>query len=215
MRYCTVLLAALVALSGCDSSPLGKAAPGNSGARSTAVASGAPQARYENLDYGIALSYPKEEAERSKDRDDYFDEGGWRLGAGPDAPGAALLVLRLKGSDEIRAGELRLGASRDEAALATCTEPDPWARRGSVGEAHLDGVIFTTFQGGDAAMNHYRKVHAYRAVHRGVCYAIDLVVQGSNGQVYDPPREAPFSETRAFGDLQALVDGTRFIERAP
>lgn len=215
MRYCIVLLAALVALSGCDSSPHGQSLPGDSSARSTAVASGAPQARYENLDYGIALSYPAQQWDRGKGGKDYFGEDGWRLGAGPDAPGAELLVLRLKGSNEIRTGELRLGASRDPAALATCTEPDPWARRGSIGEARLDGVTFTTFQGGDAAMNHYRKVHAYRAVHDGVCYAIDLLVQGSNGQVYDPPRQAPFNESRAFSDLHALVEGARFIERAP
>ncbi|MBM1145372.1 hypothetical protein GN155_016435 [Alcanivorax sp. ZXX171] len=209
------LLAALVALTGCDSSSLGGPSLGDGGARSTAVASGAPQARYENRDYGIALDYPKERVRRVEDRDGYFNEGGWRAGVGPEAPGAALLVLRLKGSDRIRAGELHVGASRDPAALAGCTEPDAWARPKSVGQASLDGVTFTTFQGGDAAMNHYRKVHAYRAVHRGVCYAIDLVVRGTNGQVYDPPREAPFSETRAFGDLQALLDGVRLIERAP
>ncbi|QJX01380.1 hypothetical protein HML84_12160 [Alcanivorax sp. IO_7] len=46
---------------------------------------------------------------RVEDRDGYFNEGGWRAGVGPEAPGAALLVLRLKGSDRIRAGELHVG----------------------------------------------------------------------------------------------------------
>ena len=162
-----------------------------------------------------AVDYPKDEVVRVDAREaakGYFNEGGWRVGVGPDQPGAALLVLRLKGSDEIRTGELRLGASRDEQARAGCTEPAPWARPNSVGEAELDGVAFTTFQGGDAAMNHSRQVHAWRALRDGTCFAIDLVVQGSIGQVYDPPREAPFSETRAFNDLNGLLGGIHFMD---
>ncbi|MFP1681508.1 hypothetical protein ACLD0W_03295 [Alloalcanivorax sp. C16-1] len=206
----TLMLAALAGLSGCDA----PSASGGGG-HSTAVESGAPQARYENVEYGIAVDYPKDGVVRVDDREagkGYFNEGGWRVGVGPDQPGAALLVLRLKGSDEIRTGELRLGASRDEQARASCTEPDAWARPNSVGEAELDGVAFTTFQGGDAAMNHSRQVHAWRALRDGTCFAIDLVVQGSNGQVYDPPRQAPFSETRAFNDLSALLGGVHFMD---
>ncbi|GAA5131469.1 hypothetical protein [Alloalcanivorax gelatiniphagus] len=205
----TLMLTALAGLSGCD-------APSASGGGgySTAVQSGAPEGRYENVEYGIAVDYSKDQVTRvDGPAKGYFEEGGWRVGVGPDQPGHALLVLRLKDSNEIRAGELRLGASRDPEVLAGCTEPDPWARPDSVGEASLDGVAFTTFQGGDAAMNHSRRVHAWRALHDGACYAIDLVVQGSNGQVYDPPREAPFSETRAFNDLSALLEGVHFFDR--
>lgn len=197
----------LAGLSGCDFHSLRSSEP-----HSTAVISGPPPPRYQNAEYQIAVSYPKDGVSREQGERGYFDQGGWRTGAGEDVPGELLLVLRLEDSNRIRAGELRLGVSDDAEALATCTEPAAWVRPDGVGEARLDGVAFTTFQGGDAAMHHYRKVHAYRARHQGRCYAIDLVVQGSNGQLYDPPRQAPFSESRAFSDLDALLGGVEFTD---
>ncbi|EKF73521.1 hypothetical protein A11A3_13325 [Alcanivorax hongdengensis A-11-3] len=161
---------------------------------------------FDSEEYGVSLAYDTDQAHLTDPGNGYFGTAGWRLDR-PDDKGQTLLTLRLTGSDEIRAGELHLGVSRAPQALAACTRPGDNVRPASIDSTSLANIAFTTFDGGDAAMNHYQHFRAWRAVHNGTCYAIDLVVQGSNPQVYDPPRQPPFSQDDAWQRLTALLQG--------
>ena len=201
-----IVLMAAGLLSGCES-PDSSTRDRSHG---TAVDAPAPQKIFRSRDYRVELAYPENGVQASDGSTGYFDNHGWRVGAGPDDPGQRLLALRLDGSDDVTTGELRLGVSRDPQALQTCTRPAGLGNAKSTGHTSLSGVRFTTFQGGDAAMSHYQNVHAFRAVHDGTCYAIDLVVEGTNPKVYDPPRKPPFSQAEAFHRLRALLAGLSF-----
>lgn len=178
----------------------------------TAATAPAPQNLFRSEKYRVELAYPESGVQRMDHTTGYFDNQGWRIDAGPDQPGRRLLVLQLDGSDDVTTGQLRLGVSRDPGQVRDCTQPGSTAadRRGD--PVFLGGVPFVTFQEGDAGMSHYQNVHAYRAVRDGTCYAIDLVVQGANPQVYDPPRTPPFSQQQGFERLRSLLAGFSFSD---
>ncbi|HET8701746.1 MAG TPA: copper resistance protein NlpE, partial [Nitrococcus sp.] len=75
----------------------------------------------------------------------------------------------------------------------------------------ISGVTFTTFEAGDAAMSHYLTTRSYRAVHQATCYAIDVLVFGTNPQVYDPPATPPFTKAQAFARLLPVARNLQFI----
>lgn len=202
----TPLLVGAVLLAGCES-PYSQ---DRGGARQTAVDAPAPQKLFRSEQYGVELAYPENGVQGFDGATGYFDNHGWRVGAGADETGQRLLALRLDGSNTVTTGELRLGVSRAPRQLKTCTQPGNGLRPDSAGQTTLGGVRFTTFKGGDAGMSHYQKVHAYRAEYKGTCYAIDLVVEGVNPRVYDPPRQPPFSGKQAFQQLHALLAGFAF-----
>lgn len=161
--------------------------------------------------YGIAIAYPADfSASRSFPRN-YLSNGAWEVYAGPQSRGRPIVALVLAGSNSVTDAELRIGASRDPQAVQRCTRPPAALRPGSLGHAKLDGVDFTTFEASDAAMSHYLLAHSYRAVHDGTCYAIDLIIFGTNPAVYDPPRKPPFSHAQAFARLQEALRGFRFM----
>lgn len=201
-----VVLMAFGLLNGCESPE----SSNHNRARGTAVEAPAPQNIFRSRDYRVALAYPENGVQASDDSTGYFDNHGWRVGAGPNDAGERLLSLRLDGSNQVTTGELRLGASRAHKALSTCTRPVGLGNAKKAGHTSLAGVRFTEFKGGDAAMSHYQDVHALRAVHDGICYAIDLVVEGTNPKVYDPPRTPPFSRAQAFHRLRTLLAGLSF-----
>src|ERR671919_497931 len=78
----------------------------------------------------------------------------------------------------------RRAAHRPEprgAGLASCTEV-PAAFADSAGRTVIDGTAFTTFDGRDAAMSHHLATKNYRTVHDGACYAIDVIVTGTQSR---------------------------------
>lgn len=168
-------------------------------------------ATFASTDHDVEVHY----ATALKSADDpvpgYFDNGGWKTDA--NAPGQRLLVLALPDSDEIATGLWRLGASRDATAVNECLMP-PDNARSIPGETSIGGHAFVGFTLGDAGMSHFQRVEGYRAVVGGTCYAIDLIVQGTNGAVYDPPKKAPFSQDDAMKRLRAINDGVTFPARS-
>jgi hypothetical protein len=76
----------------------------------------------------------------------------------------------------------------------------------------IDGVAFTHFIVGDAAMSHYVSAESYRAVQDGRCYAVDLVVAGTRPEVYDPPRTPPFSNEEAKQKLAAALGAVHWVK---
>ncbi len=160
--------------------------------------------------WGFAVSYPADFRATPGFSHGYLQNGAWKTYAGPESKGQPIVALVLAGSNAVTDAELRIGASRNPRSVADCTEPPGAVRPGSLGHAMLDGVRFATFRARDAAMNHYLFVHSYRAVHDGACFAIDLLVYGTNPQVYSPPRTPPFTHEEAFMRLQVALAGFRF-----
>jgi hypothetical protein len=201
----SVAVAVMVLLGGCE--------PGEGGGGfETAAEAPAPQVVFRSETYGVEMVYPQNGVRASDDLTGYFDNAGWEVFAGPNDRGTRLLSLLLEDSNAITTGELRLGVSREPAQRANCTEPVDLARADSVSHVTVGGVAFVTYTAGDAAMNHYQKVQAFRALRQNTCYAIDLIVRGTNPQVYDPPRTPPFGQEQAFRRLQALLGGFAFIK---
>lgn len=141
---------------------------------------------------------------------DYLANGSWKTFAGPDSSGTPVFSLVVPDSNHVTDAELHIGASKAAQDVRECTSPPPNVRRGSIDEVTVNGTRFTRFEAGDAAMNHHLQVHAYRSVHDGVCYAIDLLVYGVNPDVYDPPATPPFSDEQAFKQMQAVLATFRF-----
>lgn len=140
----------------------------------------------------------------------YLALDGWMLFAAPGSTGTPLAALVLDGSNEVTAAELRLGRSDEAAAVKQCLEL-PAEATGPASTVQIDGMPFTHFSAGDAAMSHYVSAESYRAVRNGRCYAIDLMVAGTRPEVYDPPRTPPFSNEEAQQKLQAALQAVRWL----
>jgi hypothetical protein len=144
----------------------------------------------------------------------YLANGAWKSFAPPDSHGQPVLALSMPGSNNITDAEIRIGASRDAKEVHDCTTPPAAVRPGSVATRKIHGVTFTIFEAADAAMSHHLDVHAYRTVHDGACYAIDLLVFGVNPAVYDPPATPPFSDAYAFAAMREVFQSLEFMDAA-
>lgn len=133
----------------------------------------------------------------------YFDTGSWQIE--DEVPGKRLIVLALPGSNDLIHAYWRLGASHDAKAISNCLTPPPNAH--SRNTANIDGHDFQAFTLDDAGMSHFQQITGYRAVIDDTCYAIDLIVNGTRGDVYDLPREPPFSSNHAMQRLREINDG--------
>lgn len=122
-----------------------------------------------------------------------------------------MVALVLPGSNQVTAAELRIGVSRQPDALRTCIDLPAALRPGTQGQTIISGVTFTTFEAGDAAMSHYLTTRSYRAVHHTTCYAMDVLVFGTNPEVYDPPATPPFTKAQAFARLIPVARNLQFI----
>ncbi|WP_280540341.1 hypothetical protein [Chromohalobacter sp. 11-W] len=167
-----------------------------------------PPANEETTNFTLAPYPVKLHADASLERitvpqAGYFDTGSWQIA--DDTPGERLLTLALPGSNDITAARWRLGASHDANAISNCLTPPPNAHSRST--ASIDGHDFQTFTLDDAGMSHFQQITGYRAVIDDTCYAIDLIVNGTRGEVYDPPREPPFSSDHAMQRLREINDG--------
>lgn len=158
-------------------------------------------------DYPLSVTYDAELTHVDGEASSYFDNGGWQLE--DDAPGDRLILLKLPESDEITTALWRLGASDDASAVDHCLTVPANAQAMS-SKTTIGGKAFSGFTLGDAGMSHFQNAEGYRAMIDGRCYAIDLIVQGTNGEVYDPPRKAPFSVDDAMSRLRSINEGISF-----
>lgn len=173
----------------------------------------APSSDHTHVDtsLGFSLAIPKGMTWTGDFQRSYLDAGSWKSFATPDSRGIAAAALVLDGSDKITAAELRVGVSRDAAAVAACIEIPDSGVASHTDAVTLDGTSFVHFHAGDAAMSHYLQVEGYRAVHDGRCYAIDLWISGTRPDVYDPPATVPFERDDALRRLHAALAGFRFV----
>ncbi|MGH8213405.1 MAG: hypothetical protein ACREPP_09285 [Rhodanobacteraceae bacterium] len=179
------------------------------------AASPAPHASaaggYTDSPWGFHMDAPPGWKIRHDFTHEYLANDSWKTYAAPDSRGTAVVSLTLPGSNEITSAEIRVGASRDAREIAQCTEPPDSFRAGSLHHERIGDIDFTAFDAADAAMSHYLDVHGYRALHDGACYAIDLLVYGTNPQVYDPPAMPPFSKEQATARMMPVLRTFRFM----
>lgn len=192
LRHLSLTFFVIAALSACQSKP------------AASVADDDATLRFAPTNYPLVLDYdavlPRVDGEASG----YFDNGSWQVAG--DAPGERLLLLELPESNEITTGLWRLGASRNANAVAAClSRPDNAQTMPDT--TMIGGRPFQGFTIGDAGMSHFQTIQGYRAVIDDTCYAIDLIVEGTNGDVYDPPRDAPFAREDAMQRLKRINDG--------
>lgn len=160
--------------------------------------------------WGFHIDTPSGWTLRRDFQSSYLSNGAWKTFAAPGSQGEPVVSLIVPGSNHITDAEIRIGVSRAQQEVQRCTAPPSAMRAGSVATQRIDGVPFTTFEAADAAMSHHLTVHAFRVVHDGACYAIDLLVFGVNPQVYDPPATPPFSDAKAFDAMHAVIQTFRF-----
>ena len=208
LASCTALLACSGGGTDNNTPPPKPAAP--------ATASSAPEASraFVSDAWGFRIDKPSGWTLRRNFQSSYLANGAWKTFAAPGSQGESVLSLTVPGSNSITDAEIRIGASRDPAEVQRCTAPPSAVCVGSVTTQRIDGTPFTTFEAGDAAMSHHLTVHAWRVVHDGACYAIDLLVFGVNPQVYDPPVTPPFSDAHAFDAMRAVIQTFAFEQRA-
>lgn len=198
---------ALLACSGGETNdlpPLPASAPAGAGSAAR------PSRAFVDDAWGFRIDTPPGWTLRHDFQSSYLANGAWKTFAAPDSQGRPVLSLAMPDSNQITDAEIRIGASRDLAELQRCTEPPSAVVPGSVATQRIGDVAFTTFEARDAAMSHHLEVHAWRAVHGGACYAIDLLVFGVNPQVYDPPATPPFSDAHAFEAMRAVFGSFAF-----
>lgn len=159
--------------------------------------------------YGFRIAVPAGVTPRPGFSGGYLATDAWKAYADPDSQGTPRLAMALPGSNDITAAELRVGVSGQAREVQRCAAPPP-GMAGGVRRVSVNGIDFAQFRAQDAAMSHYLVVDAYRAVHAGRCYAVDLLVYGVNPQVYSPPATEPFSRDAALRQLRAWLDGFAF-----
>jgi len=208
------MAAACIALPACSGGNASKAASSPPrAAAATSVASGSSRAFVNNA-WGFRIDVPTGWTLRRDFRSAYLANAAWKTFAAPDSQGEPVLSLTMPGSNRITDAEIRIGASRAPAEVQRCTAPPSAVVAGSIAAQRIGGVAFATFEARDAAMSHRLGVHAFRAVHDGACYAIDLLVFGVNPEVYDPPATPPFSDARAFDAMRAVIRTFAFDQSA-
>lgn len=209
-RAAGIACASLVLLTGCANLHAPAADTGGRiGAKPRSVAADRGR-QYVDEAWGFRITTPAGWEIRRGFAGSYLADGAWKTYASPGSRGVAILALVLPGSNGITDAEIRVGASRDPAAIRRCTQPPSAVRPDNMGRERVGGVTFTTFATGDAAMSHWLDVRAYRVVHDGACYALDLLVYGTNPAVYDPPAALPFPRPEAFARMRAIVQTFRF-----
>lgn len=166
--------------------------------------------RFSSPTHGVAMQYPTTLQVAHGFKSNYFMRARWNPDAQPDARGKGLLTLTLPESNKLITGQLRLGAStRTSKARAECTLPNS-GHLGPTTRTTIDGIQFRRRDTSDAGMNHFLLRHAYRGTANGRCYAIDLIVFGTNPGVYPGNPTPPMTKRQAMQRLVPLLDGLSF-----
>ncbi|NII09248.1 hypothetical protein [Oleiagrimonas sp. C23AA] len=162
---------------------------------------------FEDAKLALSLDYPAGFTLKHGFSHQYLLGTDWKVYADKQSHGTPQLALVLDGSNKITAAQLRIGTSTDATALKQCLTPPSAASKDPQGYVNINGTPFYSFRAGDAGMSHYVTTRSYRVVQNGRCYAVDLIVSGTNPKVYNPPAKPPFSHEQAFAKLEQALHG--------
>jgi len=163
-----------------------------------------PEPMYAESRPGIAVRPVANAQVEDNFKRSYLALASWKLFAPQDSLGMPLAAVVLDGSNEVTAAEMRIGRSDEETAVRDCMVL-PAEATGPARNITVGGIAFIHYPAGDAAMSHYVQADSYRGRLGERCYAIDLLVSGTRPEVYDPPRQPPFSNEVAMARLEKAL----------
>lgn len=168
------------------------------------------KSEFQNETYGIRLIYPADTQAKHSFENYYILSNHWDPDLG-NIPGDSLISLRLPGSNSSRRAILRIGASRNAKAIASCHHMRNPPPHQSPSQTSIAGVDFTQLVHGEGGTSHFVTRHSYRGLHDDACIAIDLAVFTNSGE---DKIHSNFSKKEAFNELQTLLTGLSFFEAA-
>ncbi len=109
-----------------------------------------------------------------------------------------------------RGAQFTIGASDDTRAVETCITPLNGERMKGTREIH--DVAFTKITLTEAGAGNYYDTTSYRAVHDGVCFAIEYTIHTTNINNYDPSQGIQEFNTEAITTLlETMVQTVTFL----
>ena len=162
-----------------------------------------PANTYVEADTGFHLRWPATFVPEARSSAAYLLPTNWRLDLRPNEPGRLLAGWVLQGSNQVLSARLRYGVSGNAKSFANCLKAGGGGL--ATNQVMIGGRPFTHYRLQDADMSHFLQADADRSRYQGRCYAIDLIINGTNPQVYDPPATPPFSREQAQAALHQLL----------
>ena len=160
--------------------------------------------------YGFSVRYDTALIASTTFARTYLLAENWSL----DAPmaqrtGDPVVAFIYPGSNEVLAAELRVGVSEEPSEVEKCMVPPPYAW--DVTQGSIGGVPAVVYTRSDAALSHFLQANVYRVLHEDRCISLELIVTGTNPEVYDPPRSVPFAREAARQELSGVVRSFAFV----
>lgn len=150
-----------------------------------------PLATYNNSQFGIRFSYPKELIPEETFKQFYALSSNWRAETTPDSKGTPIVAIPVFRIDQgsVATGkayplyfsaEVRVGASSDKKDVQNCLQNDPGFTDQKSTDVVINGITFKRFEIADAAAMQYVQGLSYRTVHNNTCYAVEQLRAGSS-----------------------------------
>lgn len=154
----------------------------------------------------VEFKYP---SEFTLQKGDVAPTISWRVDADPAVQGIELATVRIPRDFEVGTNfgdaTFHVGVSNAPKAVIGCLKSD-FGRNQATSSATVNGNVFTTFEGSDAAAGNRYDTEAYRLVLNGRCYAVDLTVHSTVIENYPPEFGIkPFDRTKVIDLLSAML----------
>ncbi|OHB25666.1 MAG: hypothetical protein A2542_03635 [Parcubacteria group bacterium RIFOXYD2_FULL_52_8] len=181
-----------------------------------ASASTSTQAVFSSQEFGFSISHPKSFVVEKSFSSYYHLPAHWRANVGTDSKGlpvVSIIAFRVENPTHYPRyfdAEVRIGASNDPEAIATCYSN---AHERGPREVEINGETFQKFDMRDAAMMQYMQGESYRILRHGYCYAIEAIKTGSNYRD-DPKASEDITDEKLeshYQSLGAIIQTFRFV----
>ncbi len=155
----------------------------------------------------FSFTYPKDMIAK-----DYNETSPWRTNTetlGVFEVGI-LIPNTVEPSTNFRSALLTVGSSTDKKAIAECLIPTNGER--AKGTETINNTIFTRITLTDAGAGNYYDTTSYRAIHDGVCYAVEYTIHTTNINNYSPEQGIKeFNTARIKDTLEGIVHSFTFL----
>lgn len=176
------------------------------------------QALFSDGEYGFTLRYPQTWETDYTFKSFYHLPPAWRVNALSEATGTPILSVigyRIESDHSYPRyfdAEVRIGASTDAREIARCLTAAIEQNEQPLPDVILGGTTFKAFSFEGAGMMQYVKGVSYRAVHDGVCIAIEKIAAGASYRDDpDSPDDVPDATLdAAYASLDPVVASFAF-----
>lgn len=144
---------------------------------------------YKSNSYGFEIDYPSDIKTQEQFQKFYHLSDSWRAEADINSKGTPVVsipVYNIRRNDGEMAyplyfdAEVRIGVSSDQREVEKCLSPEPYYTNVATTTEVIHGENFHVFPLGSAGMMQYLTGKSYRAIHNGMCYAIEQIETGSS-----------------------------------